>query len=73
MMCLEDIIAGGERPNSWRLHLEGAATMINGKLDRGAFMDPDFYFLQHWFLSLKNVALIVVGPVLTVAPVLLCA
>jgi hypothetical protein len=59
-----DVIAGGERPGSWRTHLKGAAAMIeanDGHISPGLQRDrmtPLQLFLRRWFLSLEATTLL---------------
>jgi hypothetical protein len=64
-LCLCDILLGGEKPRSWRLHLQGAATMIKGHLSsyshhRG--QSGNMVFLWRWWRSLEALAVLSGSP-----------
>ena len=63
-LCVGDIVAGGERPGSWRTHLRGAAAMLDST---DGFMGPGMQkdrmsslqiFLRRWYLSIEATTLL---------------
>ncbi|KAI9729210.1 MAG: hypothetical protein M1834_007002 [Cirrosporium novae-zelandiae] len=56
-LCLSEIVAGGNKPDSWRLHLEGAATLFSQAFDSGcvkpgaANESKSSAFIWRWFIS----------------------
>lgn len=58
MLCYSDIVAGGDRAHSWRLHLEGAASLFGR--DTSAWTtnsrNPTKVFLDRCFVSIVALA-----------------
>lgn len=67
MLCLSEIMSGGERPNSWRLHLQGTAA-IQRQMDEvdkdnpNAVETPIRSFLRRWSVALEVLALLCGAP-----------
>ncbi|KFA45681.1 hypothetical protein S40293_08020 [Stachybotrys chartarum IBT 40293] len=64
MLCYSEVVSGGERSYSWRLHLEGAASLLSRalsvwKLDSG---DSTKRFIARCFVSLVSLANMSVSP-----------
>src|SRR5450432_1694195 len=67
MLCLSEIMSGGEKPNSWRLHLQGAAAIQRGmdeadKNNPNAVETPNRSFLRRWSVALEVLALLCGAP-----------
>jgi hypothetical protein len=67
MLCLSEIMSGGEKPNSWRLHLQGAAAIQRGmdeadKNNPNAMETPIRSFLRRWSVALEVLALLCGAP-----------
>jgi hypothetical protein len=62
ILCLCDILAGGEKANSWQLHLQGAIAMIQQVSEgRSTSQESDIRkFLRRWCESLE--VLSILGP-----------
>ncbi|OKL64251.1 hypothetical protein UA08_00065 [Talaromyces atroroseus] len=62
ILCLCDILAGGEKANSWQLHLQGATAMIQQASEGGDMsQESDLRrFLRRWCESLE--VLSIIGP-----------
>jgi hypothetical protein len=67
MLCLSEIMSGGERPNSWRLHLQGVAA-IQRQMDEVDKDNPNVVetpvrsFLRRWSVALEVLALLCGAP-----------
>jgi len=76
MLCLCDILAGGEKPRSWRLHLQGAATMISNYFANHEPDSGNILVLWRLWKSLQSLSLLLgnssletaARPALTLAP-----
>ncbi|KAI1609229.1 fungal-specific transcription factor domain-containing protein [Exophiala viscosa] len=76
MLCLCDILAGGEKPRSWRLHLQGAATMISNYFSNHEPDSGNILVLWRLWKSLQSLSLLLgnssletaARPALTLAP-----
>jgi hypothetical protein len=67
MLCLSEIMSGGEKPNSWRLHLQGAAAIQRGmdeadKNNANPVETPIRSFLRRWSVALEVLALLCGAP-----------
>lgn len=66
MLCLCEILAGGEKTNSWKLHLQGAVAMLRQASVGGGTTTQQTSavreFLSHWCESLRVLSLL--GPAL---------
>jgi Fungal specific transcription factor domain len=63
MLCLSEIMSGGEKPNSWRLHLQGVAAIQRGmdeayQNNPNAVETPIRSFLRRWSVALEVLALL---------------
>ncbi|KAK6387566.1 hypothetical protein LTS17_000835 [Exophiala oligosperma] len=75
-LCLCDILAGGEKPKSWRLHLQGAATMIRNYFTMHPPDSGNILVLWRWWKSMQSLSILLGNPtprlnekpVLTLAP-----
>lgn len=75
-LCLCDILAGGEKPKSWRLHLQGAATMIRNYFTMHPPDSGNILVLWRWWKSMQSLSILlgnptpklVEKPALTLAP-----
>ncbi|CRG90714.1 Adhesion and hyphal regulator 1 [Talaromyces islandicus] len=71
ILCLCDILAGGEKANSWQLHLQGAITMLRHASDGGTnnqsvSQESDLRkFLRRWCESLEVLSILGVDSKLT--------
>lgn len=68
MLCLCDIVSGGQKPNSWRLHLEGAAAVFASSdtySDQGGKESSRRTFLRRWWRSLEVITLLCGKPTLS--------
>ncbi|KAK5222906.1 hypothetical protein LTR72_005743 [Exophiala xenobiotica] len=61
-LCLCDILAGGEKPKSWRLHLQGAATMIRTYFSRHPPNSGNILVLWRWWKSLQSLSVLLGNP-----------
>lgn len=52
-LCMGDILSGGEKPQSWRLHLRGAAAMMSSYLSDHPPESGNILFLWRWWKSLE--------------------
>ncbi|KIV81602.1 hypothetical protein PV11_03775 [Exophiala sideris] len=76
MLCLCDILAGGEKPRSWRLHLQGAASMISNYFSAHEPDSGNILVLWRLWKSLQSLSLLLgnssleaaARPALTLAP-----
>jgi hypothetical protein len=67
LLCLSEIMSGGEKPNSWRLHLQGVAAIQRGmheadKKNPNAVETPIRSFLRRWSVALEVLALLCGAP-----------
>lgn len=58
MLCYSEIVAGGKKAHSWRLHLEGAASLFNRDLSAWTTLSPNptRAFIARCFVSLVALA-----------------
>ncbi|KAK5390012.1 hypothetical protein LTR20_010836 [Exophiala xenobiotica] len=60
ILCLTEILAGGKKLGSWKLHLQGAAALIESNRSRvsavSKSMSPTMRFLWRWCRSLEVIA-----------------
>ncbi|KAH7162060.1 fungal-specific transcription factor domain-containing protein [Dactylonectria estremocensis] len=58
MLCYSDIVAGGDKANSWRLHLEGAASLFARDVSSWTKNSPNSTrrFIARCFISLVALA-----------------
>ncbi|KIW18840.1 hypothetical protein PV08_03129 [Exophiala spinifera] len=61
-LCLCDILAGGEKPKSWRLHLQGAATMIRNYFTMHPPDSGNILVLWRWWKSLQSLSTLLGNP-----------
>lgn len=59
-LCMAEIAQGGERPHSWRLHLSGAAAILDQivlkDLNSRRQLSQTKLFLQRWYASIECIA-----------------
>ncbi len=58
VLCMADIVAGGEKPDSWRVHLYGAGALLAGiNRSRTSTRTPVEDFLKRLYVSINAIAL----------------